>query len=96
MGERKDLLQNARKIERRVTGRHKLSDDQLEKVAGGFVEDEGWAAGYEIVCPECGADTKCSFNTFVLDNSVRLAGYECLNPACRFVFGVDSEGSYWR
>ena len=95
MGERKDLLQNARKIERRVTGRQRLSDDQLEKVAGGFVEYEGWAAGYEIVCPECGADTKCSFNTFVLDNSIRLAGYECLNPACRFVFGVDSGGSYW-
>ena len=95
MDERKDLLKNAMKIERRVTGRQKLSDDQLEKVAGGFIEDDGWAAGYEIVCPRCKADTKYSFNTFVMDNSVRLAGYECLNPACRCVFGVDSAGNYW-
>ena len=41
MSERKDLLQNARKSDRKATGRQKLSDDQLEKVAGGFVEGKG-------------------------------------------------------
>ncbi len=95
MIERNDLLQNAKNSGRKVTRRRKLSDDQLEKVAGGFLEDEGYAAGHEILCPFCEADTKCSFDTFVLDSRAQIAGYKCLNPACGCMFGVDALGNYW-
>ena len=31
-----------------------ISDDKLEQVSGGFQATEGYNAGAEIVCPNCG------------------------------------------
>ena len=38
-----------------------LNDDNLEKVSGGFLATEGYNAGTEIVCPNCGNIEKSRF-----------------------------------
>ncbi|MCR5788794.1 MAG: bacteriocin [Lachnospiraceae bacterium] len=93
--EMKDLLKNAKMSDKTVKGMQKLSDDELKEVSGGFIEDEGYAAGHEVHCPNCQADTKSSFITYIASDELKLDGYECQNPACRFVFGVDYLGRYW-
>ena len=94
--EKKDLLKDAKKIGKKVTkGKRMLTDDELEEVAGGFWETEGWAAGYWVQCPKCGADLKSSFKTYIADMTYQVDGFECQTPGCGCVFGVDSSGDYW-
>ena len=42
----------------------KLSDDQLAKVSGGYIEEfsEGHSLGCEIKCPNCGNDNEELFS----------------------------------
>lgn len=94
--ELKELLENAKiRSKKAVKGMQKVSDDELKDVAGGFIETEGYAAGHEIQCPFCGADTKSSFITYIASDDLKLDGYQCLKPGCGCVFGVDRWGNYW-
>ena len=89
---KKNLLENAKKTDRKAKAFQKLGDDQLEEVSGGYWEDAGWAEGYWIQCPKCGRSAKSSFYTEIIDNKEQVDGYEC---KCGYVFGVDSQGNYW-
>ena len=70
----------------------KLSDDDLEGVAGGFWETDGWAANQWIQCPVCGRDAASAFNSWIESDRREMDGYRC---QCGYVFGVDSNGQYW-
>ncbi len=93
--ERKDLLKDAKKIGQKAKALKKVTDEQLEAVTGGYWEDAGWADGYWIECPRCGNYLRSNFYTYVADDNAMLDGYQCLNPDCGFVFGVDAHGDYW-
>ncbi|MCR4655607.1 MAG: hypothetical protein K5770_05190 [Lachnospiraceae bacterium] len=93
--ERKDLLKGAKKTGQKAKAIKKVTDDQLEEVTGGYWEKTGWAAGFWIECPKCHNYLRSNFFTYVADGKDRLDGYECQNPACGYVFGVDANGDYW-
>ena len=70
-----------------------LSDEQLKNVTGGFVSVSSWSAGWEIICPNCGAENMYEFDTWIASDDDRLDGFQCRH--CMYTFGVDSEGRYW-
>ena len=87
-----DRLINAKKTDRNADASQMLSDDQLEKVTGGYISSDGWSSGWEIVCPQCGE--MYNFTTWIESNDDSLDGFEC--QSCGKVFGVDASGRYWK
>ena len=87
-------LINAKKTDRIAKASQMLSDDQLEKVTGGYVSAYGWSSGWEIVCPQCGAEEYRNFDSWIESDEDSLDGFQCLR--CQYVFGVDNKGHYWR
>ena len=68
---------------------HKVSDDELLGVSGGYVEKNGYAAGYEIKCPKCGASSIGNFDRNDVD-ALGQAYYRCTSCGCAFL--LDSGG----
>lgn len=65
----------------------KLSDDELEDIAGGFKEtSKGLATfGFNIKCPSCGATSASSFDAGAWqDKKMKSVEYHC-NCGCQFV-----------
>lgn len=92
MEEKKNLkLTDVAKIktaEKRIT---KLSDEDLDKVGGGYWENAGYAAGYWIECPNCGRSKVTDFATWQ-DDPQRVDQFRCV---CGYAFAVDEFGSYY-
>ena len=44
-----------------------LTDSQLSKISGGFAETAGYASGYNIICPKCGASDIRDFESSPVD-----------------------------
>lgn len=72
--------------------RSNISDDEMDKVVGGFKEWGGYAAGYEIKCPACGRSKSTDFSYQECPDT-NLNAYQCV---CGKVFGVDSNGGLWQ
>ena len=70
----------------------KLSNDQIQKVSGGFVETEGYAVGHTIVCPYCGNQYEPNF-TWWMECDGTQNGYTC--SVCGASFWVDDTGYYY-
>lgn len=70
----------------------KLSDDQIQKVSGGFVETVGYAAGHTIACPYCGNQYEPNFS-YWLEDAGAQNGYTC--NVCGANFWVDQGGFYY-
>lgn len=68
-----------------------LSSDQLENVSGGYWENDGYAEGYWIQCPNCGRSGVDDFNTW-MDHGQDCDWFVC---RCGFSFAVDAAGYYY-
>ena len=72
----------------------KLSDDDMEKVAGGFKEQRGgYANNCEIECPYCGETRIDWIFAGQPDGSVQRDPYYCYN--CGNWFEVDANNVLW-
>lgn len=69
-----------------------LSDEQIHKVSGGFVETVGYAAGHTIICPYCGNQYEPTFS-YWLEDVVSQNGYTC--NVCGANFWVNEGGFYY-
>ncbi len=71
-------------------GRQLLSEDDLDWVNGGFMEDRGYVHNKEVTCPYCGESRKSKFRMIQLDN-LGVNEYRCLS--CNGSFQVGKNGS---
>ncbi len=69
----------------------KLNDSELNSVTGGFIETQGYAAAYNIICPWCRKSEAENF-TWWQDTTYKQNGYTCAN--CKRNFWVDVNGNY--
>ena len=70
---------------------NKLSDDELNNVAGGFENwDDGASYGQEVMCPCCGNSNRESINNGARYRYGVYDVYYC--RGCRTPFGVDNAG----
>ena len=65
-----------------------LTDEELGKITGGYHETNGYASGYMIRCPKCGASAAGDFQR----NDVDALGQACYVCKCGQVFLLDSGG----
>lgn len=72
---------------------NKISDDMLASVTGGYIESDGWAAGWEITCPNCGASSYGMFDIWNESDIDCISGYKC--RLCGKEFGIDQMGRIW-
>jgi len=70
----------------------KLSDEAIQKVSGGFVEHEGYAASHTIICPYCGNSYEPNFCWWE-ESELEQNGYTC--QVCGASFWVDEGGYYY-
>ena len=72
--------------------RIRLADDQLDDVAGGFVEYAGYAKNQLIECPRCHKEAESDF-VWWEEKAFQQNGYSC--RACGFQFWVNGAGQYF-
>ena len=88
-----ELKKQGAKVEKKlVEAPVKLSDEQIRKVSGGFVETVGYAAGHTIICPYCGNQYEPNFCYWLVDDDAQN-GYTC--NVCGASFWVDQGGFYY-
>ncbi len=68
-----------------------LSDDDMEKVSGGFKNDRGYSKETEIVCHACGETDEGNFEIWNVANDERDY-FRC--HTCGHTFTVDKNGIY--
>ena len=95
MKEYRKVLSNAAvaKIGAATRQAAEIPDDQLDRVAGGYVESAGWAAGWNVVCPGCGAEAYNDFDSWIESEDDCMDGFKCRR--CGMVFGIDNKGRIW-
>ena len=63
-----------------LKGREKLSDENLEKISGGYIEESAPNYGDNVVCPNCGEDRESQI-TYAYDptdpSTVEYHCYTC-------------------
>lgn len=64
----------------------KLTDDDLSKITGGYIETFGFAKGSDVICPNCRAERKEDFNVTLNFNYSRN-DYIC--KICGQTFSID-------
>lgn len=69
-----------------------LSDEALERVAGGFSETGGPAAGNVIICPNCKEEAQPNLIMSYMRGD-DVAQYDC--QTCHQVFYVDGFGEHF-
>ncbi len=57
--------------------KYKLSDNDLDKVAGGFKSWYQYSNGQRIECPYCGRDCEGDFDIIETDYSVKAEYFKC-------------------
>ncbi len=67
----------------------RIDDEALEKVSGGYDETSGYAAGFRIKCPKCGASAISDFESFSVD-TLGQQYYAC--RLCGQAYLLDSGG----
>ncbi len=72
----------------------KVSDEEMEKVAGGYLERNGYAWGYNISCPRCRRSEESNFETWIYDDVRGEDGFRCRN--CGYTFTVDYYGNMYQ
>ena len=90
------LLKSAPKHFQKRTGEmEKLSDDALNKVAGGYIEPDNFQAkGWEICCNNCGASGYYDFEIVRDSSMLHVTEYRC--NRCGYNFVVDGmDGGVW-
>ena len=88
-----ELKKLGAKVEKKLAASPvKLSDEQIQKVSGGFVETVGYAAGHTIICPYCGNQYEPNFSYWLADEDAQN-GYTC--NVCGANFWVDQGGFYY-
>ena len=88
-----ELKKLGAKVEKKLAASPvKLSDEQIQKVSGGFVETVGYAAGHTIICPYCGNQYEPNFCCW-LEVAGAQNGYTC--NVCGASFWVDQGGFYY-
>ena len=65
-----------------------MNDNELETVSGGYTETNGYAKGFAIICPKCGASVQADFETSAVD-SLGQQFYRC---RCGQAFLADAGG----
>jgi hypothetical protein len=65
-----------------------IDDSELEKVSGGYDETVGFAAGFKIKCPRCGASSVSDFES----SSVAAFGQQYYRCRCGQAFMMDAGG----
>ena len=66
-----------------------LTNEELEKVSGGFNETQGYAKGIVITCPKCGASAQSYFEMSSVD-ALGQSFYRC--SKCGQSFLMDAGG----
>ncbi len=79
-------------IEKKSLDGKKLDNGDLEKIAGGFIEYEGYANGHTIKCPFCHNEIEANFSWWVCPD-YNQNGYEC--KCCGGQFWVSDTGYYY-
>ncbi len=69
----------------------KLNDEDLDKVAGGYWEYDGYATDFWIECPNCHRKKREDFNTW-MDHEQRVDQFRC---KCGYAFAVDENGVFY-
>ena len=88
MAEHDIKLSDLKKSDITLKKRGKLSDDELDKVSGGYTEYQGYAKGYEVVCPVCGRNGVDDFDSW-MDHETCSDFFVC---KCGYTFAISQNG----
>ena len=83
------LLKDLKKMDVTLKKKGRLSDDELDKVSGGYTEYQGYANGWEIKCPVCGRSGVNDFQSW-MDDETRADFFLC---RCGYTFAVNQNGT---
>ena len=88
MAEHNIKLSDLKMSDIKLKKREKLNKDELGKVSGGYTEYQGYAKGYEIVCPVCGRSGVNDFNSW-MDDETCCDFFAC---KCGYTFAISQDG----
>ena len=89
MDEKKITMADLKDTGKKLKKREKLSADELGKVSGGYLEYQGYATGYNVVCPVCGRDDENDFHSWICDSE----GLDYFLCRCGYTFAVNANGT---
>ncbi|MCR5402321.1 MAG: hypothetical protein K6E91_00665 [Butyrivibrio sp.] len=87
-----ELLMKAKNLKKSGKTCKKLSDDDVDAVAGGFRQKSGRAYGFVIECPNCGRNTREGIFCWE-DEMNEQTDFYC--DGCQCIWGVDEFGDVW-